>query len=195
MNNYLQYFKDHHKCYVVFDFDGTLVDLDIDWSGWESGLQLIYKKFENTYDTLTFTDRYSIYNEMIEKYDDPIWQEIIDFATGYEKTHFKGYTENLNAIDAIVNGIGISCHVLSANTHILLDPIFSQLGIKDQIQTVIGREDLQYEKPNPEGLLEIMGMNSNLNEWLMIGDQESDEQTAQNAGIDFAYVASFGAWK
>ncbi len=57
------------------------------------------------------------------------------------------------------------------------------------VDLIVGAEDVQIEKPNPEGLLlavEQLGIRKE--EVLYVGDSLVDAQTAQNAGISFAGV-------
>ena len=53
----------------------------------------------------------------------------------------------------------------------------------------MGAEDVKIEKPNPEGLLQIIAsFHLTKEEALYVGDSFVDAITAENAGVDFAGV-------
>ena len=78
--------------------------------------------------------------------------------------------------------------ILSLNTR---DPIIQALelaNIRDNIELIIGREDVRKWKPAPEGLIKIQNhFKIKKEEMVYFGDLENDLLTGENAGID-AYL-------
>ena len=60
------------------------------------------------------------------------------------------------------------------------------LGIQKLLMDVfLGKEDVEYVKPDPEGVLKALGlMQGKTNEALMVGDNEKDIVAGKRAGVD-----------
>jgi phosphoglycolate phosphatase len=83
--------------------------------------------------------------------------------------------------------------VLTNKSKVFALPILDQLGIASYFRRVVCREDVEYIKPDPQGLMSLISA-SNLpsHQVLMIGDTSIDIQTAHNAmasscGVCFGY--------
>lgn len=72
-----------------------------------------------------------------------------------------------------------------------ISDMFEMHGLSGYLDVIIGPEDINTGKPNPEGLLmAIEKLNVKKGETLYIGDSIIDAETARNAGVDFVGVTT-----
>lgn len=86
---------------------------------------------------------------------------------------------------------GAQTAIVSTKTRDRIAEKFEQDGVTDAIDFIVGREDVQFPKPDPEGLLlAIRHFGIEKKQALYIGDSFVDAHAAQNAGLDFAAVTT-----
>lgn len=67
--------------------------------------------------------------------------------------------------------------------------IFEKYNALDLLDIIVGGEDVEKEKPDPEGLLMAMdNLNLSADEILYVGDSLVDAKTAMNGAVDFVAV-------
>ncbi|MBR1700895.1 MAG: HAD-IA family hydrolase [Lachnospiraceae bacterium] len=84
---------------------------------------------------------------------------------------------------------GCKIGIVTTKFHYRIQQILQKCNVPDLVDLIVGAEDVQIEKPNPEGLIlavEQLGLLKE--EVLYVGDSFVDAQTAQNAGISFVGV-------
>jgi phosphoglycolate phosphatase len=85
----------------------------------------------------------------------------------------------------------IKMAIVSTKYRYRIENILLREKINDLIPVIIGGEDVQEHKPNPEGLLlAIKKLNTKLENVLYVGDSEVDAETAMNAKVPFIAVLS-----
>ncbi|MDP4153499.1 MAG: HAD family hydrolase [Bacillota bacterium] len=86
----------------------------------------------------------------------------------------------------ILSGAGMRLAIVSLKPHSQITNPLRQYGVRSCFEIVIGGDDLSTRKPDPAGIeyvLQKFGVEKD--EFLYVGDSLTDQQTAQNAGVDF----------
>lgn len=84
---------------------------------------------------------------------------------------------------------GIPAGIVSTKGGDVLNDIFCRLGLRDQLELIIGGQDVTRVKPDPEGLnLAMERLNLTQTGLLFCGDTVIDAETARRAGVDFCAV-------
>lgn len=174
---------------VIFDFDGVLAKVHVDWNSLKKELRTLIAKETGSCEELTPFDVQlnkclmqmpseltAQVNRVIESYElsgrerHQIYPEMIDFAR-------------------ILHDNNISLFICSSNTKKVIDQILTSAGIRSTFQQIISRENVQQRKPSPEGLLKIIGENKlEKSQVLYIGDREIDLQAGEAARIRVVLV-------
>ena len=86
---------------------------------------------------------------------------------------------------------GARIGIISTKTHGRIQEKFAADQVTHLIDFIIGREDVQNPKPDPEPILQaIERLKVQKSAVLYTGDNIIDAQAAQNAGVDFAAVTT-----
>lgn len=112
------------------------------------------------------------------------------FADRYmtPNTHF--FPETLPTLRALRQR-GAHTAIISTKTRSRIAEKFQQDGVEELIDFIIGREDVQEPKPDPEGILcAIQRFSASRDAVLYVGDSLMDAGAARNAGTDFAAVTT-----
>lgn len=180
---------------IIFDFDYTLGDstegiaLSINYAleqlGYEEKNREDIKKtiglsLKDTYMALTGqTD-----SEEAERFS-VFFREKADGVMVKHTNLYEGIIEILSKLQK--NGFQIG--IVTTKFHYRIDQILEKFHAADLVDFIVGAEDVQEEKPNPEGLLFLLKqMQLDREQVLYVGDSSVDVQTAERAGVDFAGV-------
>lgn len=174
---------------VVFDLDGTIVDLTVDWISLKD---FLVKKYEEIYqESCDFKSVSRCLEKIVEKKDENTIQNFFDIIRHYELKNIKDvkiidetifFINNKNLFE-VKNEIKFA--IFSLNTRETIIRALKIAGINDKIDLIIGREDVRKWKPNPEGLLTILNhFKIKKEEVIYFGDMEKDLLTGENAGIE-----------
>jgi phosphoglycolate phosphatase len=90
-----------------------------------------------------------------------------------------------------IKGFEVLLGIISSKFRYRIDEILKMHKIEDRFKVIIGGEDVEQPKPNPEGVgkaLQILCKNKN--ESVYIGDSIIDAETAHNSGLQFIAVTS-----
>ncbi|MBD3337487.1 MAG: HAD-IA family hydrolase [Candidatus Lokiarchaeota archaeon] len=177
------------KKVIVFDLDGTIIDLAVDWVKLK---QLLSKRFSKLYDTSChFNSISACLSYIVEKNDTKELENFFKIIEEHEtKTLNKSQKidETIYFIKNIENfevESDVKLAVFSLNTRKAIEESIKLVGIKDRIDFKIGREDVRRWKPEPEGLIKIMRyFNVSNDQMVYIGDMKKDLIAGKNAGVD-----------
>jgi len=87
--------------------------------------------------------------------------------------------------------INLKTGIVTTKLHYQIDRILNKFNIAEDIDLIIGADDVKVEKPDPEGLnAMIVMMNLKKEEVLYIGDSIVDAETAKRANVDFVAVTT-----
>ena len=165
---------------VVYDLDGTLVRLAVDWAAVEERIAGVLREVDvepsglDAWESLDAAEAAGVGNEV---------ESLIAAAER------EGARESvrLALADSVVTDVPVGVCSLNceAACHIALERHDLDGGVK----TVVGRDSLPERKPAPEPLLAVAdSLEASPERTLFVGDSASDEECAERAGVRFSYV-------
>jgi len=166
---------------VVYDLDGTLVRLDVDWdavaedAGGVLSARGVDPEGMNLWDILERAQaggfRRSV-EEIIAEYE----------REGARTAGRLPLADEL-PLDVPVGVCSLNCE---AACRIALEIH----GLDRHVDSVVGRDTVETHKPDPEPLLTVLrALEAEPGRALFIGDSERDAQAARRAGLDFQWVS------
>jgi phosphoglycolate phosphatase-like HAD superfamily hydrolase len=180
-------FKD--KKVLVFDLDGTIVKLNVNWKELK---QILSERYSNIYNTsCQFYSISGCLSYVVSKDDKKELENFFDIIREFEVKNIDNNTPIEESVYFIKNknefGIDdvVKLAILSLNTRKTIIESLKKEKILDKFDFIVGREDVRRWKPEPEGLVIIKnhyGIKSD--EMLYIGDMRKDMLTGDNAGVD-----------
>ena len=189
----MENFSFETKEVLVFDLDGTIVNLKADWMNLRD---ILVNNYNKRYKEDCNIERISTcLEEIVKKKDEATLQEFFDIIREFELKSL----EDIEPIEETIFFINnkelfnvreeTKIAILSLNTRDTIIKILKDAKIYDKIDFIIGREDVRKWKPEPNGLLKIQNhYNANKSEMVFFGDLENDIMTGKNAGIEAYYI-------
>ena len=162
---------------IIFDLDGTLVDLKVDWKS-------LKNKLENT-----FQKEFQPLHEGIRKLGNLEKEKAFEIIRNYELENLEKWEINLFFINWIIQNSNkkIIC-ILSNNTKSTIEKFLVKTNLTNYISYYITLDDVNQAKPNDEGFNKIINhFDLELNEVILIGDSTSDEIIAKKNEIKFLF--------
>jgi len=180
-----------NKKVIVFDLDGTIVNLPVNW---EHIKNLMTERFNEVYnEKCEFIHISACLDRIVEKNDERELQNFFKMLEEYELSSIqtnKGEIQIFEIIYFIKNvekfGVpkNIKLAILSLNTRKAIKEALKLTTIEDRIDYIVGREDIRKWKPDPEGLLKIKEhFKVKKDEMIYFGDLDKDIMTGKNAKI------------
>lgn len=182
---------------VVFDFDLTLADSS---KGILKCFKHTLQKFkykipddkiiydtigltlEQAFDVLTGQNNNPQNQEMRKEYVKIADEEMV------KNTYF--YDDAI-AILQVLQQAQIKVGIVSTKYRYRIEQSFRSQAGSFPVDEIVGGEDVEYAKPDPQGLEKIIErFNADKKDVLYVGDSYIDAQTALNAGVDFAGVTT-----
>jgi phosphoglycolate phosphatase len=166
---------------VVYDLDGTLVRLAVDWSAVREDAAAVYR------------------TAGVDPADRSLWALLADadgagVATEVEATiaahERRGARESdrLPGADRLAED-GRPAAVCSLNCEAACRVALDRHGVADRVAAVVGRDSVPARKPDPAPLLATVdALGVDPGSVLFVGDSERDAETARRAGTDFEFV-------
>jgi len=182
-----------NKKIIVFDLDGTIVNLTADWIQLKDVLIGKYKKIYN--DNCELKRISKCLDRIVEKNDEEVLENFFEVIRQYELENIQD-TELIEESIFFINNkelFGVEKEtkfaILSLNTRSSIIRALKIAEIYDRIAFIVGREDVRRWKPAPDGLLKIQKhFKIKKEEMVYFGDLEYDILTGQNAGIQAYYI-------
>lgn len=183
-----EYITKHKKTHLIFDFDATLVMMNIPWSKWTEGLQKkitqldvdLWRQYEQDHNPS------GIQNLLVQKHGDVGRELIMRHSPPFELRYSDKFDRNdplLKEVEAFRDNYHM--FIWSSNSRELVTTVLQDIGMSDWFDKVITRSELRFIKPDPEGFELIRDPKVPKEKYLMIGDSSHDRAAAQAAGIDF----------
>ncbi|EMA41099.1 HAD family hydrolase [Halococcus hamelinensis] len=164
---------------VVYDLDGTLVRLAVDWVELEIEIQAVLRE-----SGIEPGDRDAW--ELLDEAEAAGIPEVGSLIAAAERDGAHASTR-LPLADDIDHGLPTA--VCSLNCEAACRIALDTHDLGGSIGTVVGRDSVAERKPAPEPLLAaVEGLGARTERTLFVGDSSSDETTADRAGTRFAYV-------
>jgi phosphoglycolate phosphatase len=166
---------------VVYDLDGTLLRLVVDWERVAADVGAVYGEAG------------------VPTEGGGVW-ELLERAAGHEiETEVEAAIaahEREGARDSIrlavadhLAGLPVPAGVCSLNCEAACRIGLETHDLEEYVEAVVGRDTVDARKPDPKPLLAAVdALGVDPADTLFVGDSESDELTAERAGTRFSYV-------
>ncbi|MFC6755458.1 MULTISPECIES: HAD family hydrolase [Haloarcula] len=168
---------------VVYDLDGTLVDLAVDWGVVARDVAAVLREHDVEPDTASLWG-------MLELSETTGHRDVVEATiTEYERTGARESTR-LSLADGLPHDVPVGVCSLNAETACRL--ALEVHEIAHAVGPVVGRDSVGSEKPDPEGLLTVVDdLDAGPESTVFVGDSERDAETARRAGTEFAWASEF----
>ncbi|MGO2100903.1 pyrophosphatase PpaX [Vagococcus salmoninarum] len=176
---------------VLFDFDGTIGDTNHLIS--ESYLHVLNKHFPGEYTT-----------DSVRKFNGPALEEVflgvspehgLELVKEYREFNHQMHDELIRAFPDVPESLerlkahGIKLAVVSTKYNTMLRHGLDVLGLTSYFDVILGGNDYEKVKPDPEPvLLGMSRLGSEKANTIMVGDNWQDIESAHNAGIEGVFV-------
>ena len=166
---------------VVYDLDGTLVELEVDWDAVETAVRERYAEADAT---PPGTDLWDLLEAVVEVDLTDVVEETI---AAFEREGARNSRRLPHAEELLEREIPVG--VCSLNCEAACRLALEEHGLRETVEAVVGRDTVTNSKPHPEPLLEaVSALGVDPERTLFVGDSARDERTARRAGTDFEYV-------
>lgn len=190
------------KKYIIFDFDGTLVNTNnIIIASWQATYEH-YLGHRKPVSEVEATFGETLVHTIAEKIPGAPVNEVVDYYRAYQDAHrdedlvyvFDGIRELVDELRAGGYRIGVA----TSRTTYSFWNYMKQFGMENDIDEVVTMDDVTRHKPDPESVNVCLAKLSGLTvdeltqevkrEAIMIGDTKFDIGCANNAGVDSVLV-------
>jgi phosphoglycolate phosphatase len=168
---------------VVYDLDGTLVDLAVDWAAVAGDVADLLD--ERRVDT----DGMDLWEMWTESKARGHAEAVNGVIADHETTGARVSTR-LPAAERLPHPVPVGVCTLNAES--AAHEALGTHGLAGSVSAVVGRDSVDQEKPDPAPLLaclEALGVGPD--GAVFVGDGERDEETARRAGVRFSYVSEW----
>ncbi|WP_245977565.1 HAD family hydrolase [Halopiger aswanensis] len=168
---------------VVYDLDGTLVDLEVDWTDAARAVREVY-------DTAGVEPPSTELWDMLEGADDAgLRAEVESTLADRERDGARAAPRLAHADELLEQTVPVG--VCSLNCEAACRIALEKHGLADAVDVVVGRDTVATQKPDPAPLLEaVRELGVEPENAVFVGDSRRDELTAERAGTAFEYVGS-----
>jgi phosphoglycolate phosphatase len=165
---------------VVYDLDGTLVDLPVDWDDARRDAAAVLRARGVDVEGLSL---WEVLETAVERgYRRPVSDAIAE----YERDAARRATRLRVADELPRDGPAGVC---SLNAEAACRIALELHGIDPHLGAVVGRDTVETHKPDPEPLLHaIERLGANPGQSLFVGDSDRDQVTARRAGVDYRWA-------
>lgn len=183
---------DHLAAYdaVVYDLDGTLVELAVDWETVASSVLDVYRDHgiepptEELWTLLEAADEHGI-------------RDAVEEAIGLHERSGARDSTLLALGDRLIETSDDEAHappagVCSLNCEAACRIAVETHGLGDAIESdaIVGRDTVETHKPEPESLLAAVDrLDATPERALFVGDSQRDAVAAERAGVAYAWVS------
>lgn len=191
MKSLKNYLSNNSKKVLIFDFDETIVHLNLPWNIYSDELaNRLTKVDKKLVNQLGSRSSFGLRDEMIKVFGNKVKEIVIDWSEEFEDKYLDGFRDNTNLIEYIkVLHESYSLFIWSSNTSKTIMSHLSRLGIYECFEKLVTSDLVDFLKPNPNGFDFIKSAQFKLEDYLMIGNSiYSDKGAADNAGIEFFHL-------
>lgn len=166
---------------VVYDLDGTLVRLAVDWEATAERIEPILRAHGSDADADDALDLLPVAEEL------SVADEIEPHLAAAERDGARR-SERLPTMDEFVEST-LPVAICSLNCEAACRDALEAHGITRDVEAVVGRDSVAERKPHPQPLLAAVdALDVAPERTLFVGDSDSDETTARRAGTAFRRV-------
>jgi haloacid dehalogenase superfamily, subfamily IA, variant 1 with third motif having Dx(3-4)D or Dx(3-4)E len=165
---------------VVYDLDGTLVELAVDWDRVQRAVAAEFR--ERGWDPAGLTLWELL--ERAEQTDDAA--AVLSTVNTHER---RGARDSAIGPTAAELPLSVPVGVCSLNCEAACHIALETHKLAEHIDTVVGRDTIPERKPAPEPLTTVLSqIGVAPDQALFVGDSDTDAQAAARAGLDFRRV-------
>jgi phosphoglycolate phosphatase-like HAD superfamily hydrolase len=167
---------------AIFDFDGTLFNIPLDWKTGYEALTLIGREYGHIGNFRSLSEAYQWAVKIYR-----VKERMVQVQNEFEE---KGIPERVEVSKGTAAAKwrlsrGLACSVLSLNTSYTLDMVIGHWGF----YPLISIDKVERPKPDPQGLELILYAHRKLpEEAVFIGNSNIDLETAGNGSVRFIQV-------
>lgn len=166
---------------VVYDLDGTLVRLDVDWEQVARDVRAVYR------DAGVEPPAADSWTLLTDASEIDRREEVDSIIASHERDGARS-ADRLPLADEVADR-SVPVGVCSLNCEAACRIALERQDLLGAVAAVTGRDSVGAMKPDPEPLLAtIDGLPGRPADVLFVGDSTSDEETAERAGVAFRYV-------
>ncbi|WP_459191393.1 HAD family hydrolase [Halosimplex sp. J119] len=165
---------------IVYDLDGTLVRLDVDWGAVADRCAAILSARGHDPAGADIWEMRELAAEhgLLDRVDEAIAE--------FEREGARS-ARRLALADALPHSVPVG--VCSLNCEAACRIALELHGLDGHVDAVVGRDSHELVKPDPEPLLHaIESLGASPERTLFVGDSASDREAARAAGVDFQWV-------
>lgn len=166
---------------VVYDLDGTVVRLAVDW-------QAVATDVIEVYDEAGIDARGADLWGLLERADDHGIGEAVEATISRHEREGARNSHRLALADDLLDR-SVPVGVCSLNSERACRIALETHDLSVAVGAVVGRDSVETHKPDPEPLLSTCSeLSVAPGKAIFIGDSPRDGTTAERAGVDFRYV-------
>ncbi|MBR0400137.1 MAG: HAD-IA family hydrolase [Mogibacterium sp.] len=178
------------KKYIIFDFDGTLVNTnDMIIRSWQGTFEH-YLGHSIDEDVIVATFGEVLTDTAARMIPGEDTDEVCRFYDEFQQKYCSGMADAFDGIRELLDELRVrDCRIGMATSRRRnsYDRYMDELGLADYIDAAVVREDVSSHKPDPEAALKVMEkLGAVPAETIFIGDTKYDAGCAKAAGIDCA---------
>lgn len=167
----------------VYDLDGTLVRLDVDWKAAERDAREVIAGADLGIDP----EREDVWDLFDVAEEHGLTEELESRVSAHEIAGAE-QSRRLPPADEL-EGLSVPVAVCSLNCEAACRIALERHDLTEFVDAVVGRDTVASRKPDPGPLLAaISRISAEPAETLFVGDSESDAVAAERAGTRFRYV-------
>ncbi len=166
---------------VVYDLDGTLVRLTVDWDAVAADVETVLCEREVDAAGMDLW-------MMLERADETGHRAAVEEAIAAHECEGARRSERLAFADEVIEDLPAG--VCSLNCEEACRIALDTHELTEAIDCVVGRDTVGTYKPHPESLLAVIeALGASPERTLFVGDSKRDKETATRAGTPFSYVS------
>jgi phosphoglycolate phosphatase len=166
---------------VVYDLDGTLVTLAVNWDAVANDVIRVY---EDAGIDATGAGLWSL----LEDAEEHGIADAVEAAISRHEREGARRSRRCGLADELADR-SVPIGVCSLNCEAACRIALETHGLAADVDVVVGRDSVATHKPDPEPLLATLGdLGVAPDNALFVGDSRRDKETAERAGVAFEYV-------
>lgn len=167
---------------IVYDLDGTLLRLEVDWDDVLADLRAIYRD-----EGIHFSDAEGVWELLERAHQNGLAADVEAAIADHERAGARTSVRLGLADDVTTRSVPVG--ICSLNCEDACRIGLEKHDLEPHVDAVVGRDTVGARKPDPKPLLAAVDVLDVVPaETLFVGDSASDEKTADRAGTRFAYV-------
>jgi phosphoglycolate phosphatase len=170
---------------VVYDLDGTLVDLSVDWGAVAGAVSELLSGRGVDVDGRDLWGMWELGKETGHR-------EAVNRVIADHEERGARESTRLRVAETIPADRPVGVCTLNAESAARIALSVHDITPRVHPEAVVGRDSVETQKPDPEPLLATLrALGVDRERAVFIGDGERDERTAERAGVPFRYVSDW----